>query len=143
MQKILFIATLLLIAWSNAIAQPQPRYIIRVVDARNFKEPTINLKNQDDAATFNADLARHKDREVNVYHYGAAPGMAYKVNYYQKENDAIVKHGFYAGTSENFDKAEYTWSKDTLVIHLFNANKADKTYRAYGWGSTNSLVIDK
>ena len=143
MQKILIIAALLLSAAGSAMAQSQPVYIIRVINARNFKEPSINWKNPDDVATYQADLARHKHHEVNVYHYSSGPYGSYKINYYQSENDTIKGHGFYASTNDNFDKAEYTWNNDTLNIHLFNADKADKTYKAFGWGGRSSLMVDK
>jgi hypothetical protein len=143
MQKILIIFALLLMAAGNAAAQSQPRNIIKVIDARNFKEPTINWKNPDDVATYKADLARHTHHEVNVYHYSSSQFGSYKVTYYQNENDSIKAHGFCPSTNEDFDQAEYTWNKDTLNIHLFSANKTDKTYKAFGWGSTSSLVLDK
>ena len=145
MQKILLNFAILLIAGSNAHAQPQPVDIIRIIDARNFKDPVINWKNKDDVATYYADLARHKHHEVNVYRapYPREDGSGYKVNYYQMENDSIKTHGFwFPEKGQIFDHAEYTWNKDTLNIRLFNDRTKSQTLKGFGWSGTSSIKTD-
>lgn len=139
MKKILTATLLLLSSVVLSNLHAQTKYDIRIVDARNFKEPAMDWKNENDVATHNADLSRHKHREVNVYNYGAY----YKVNYFQDENGTIMAHGFMISESgPRFDQAEYCWSSDTLCIHLFNGDTKSKIYKGYGKGSTNSMKID-
>ena len=140
MGNIRSIMTLLLLAFvlTNAAAQT---YQIRVVNARNFKAPARNWSNPDDVATYYVDLERHKHQEVTVYDYASY----YRISYYQKEDDSIRVHGFdidEPGT--RFDKALYTWNRDTLNLHLFNSttDAKTKTYKGFGRGRTSSLVTD-
>ena len=144
MQKIFMSFVILLIAADSTNAQSQPVNIIRIIEARNFKDPVINWKNNDDVATYYADLARHKHHEVNVYRIPyPTGGSGYKVNYYQVENDSIKNHGFeLAEKGQVYNKAEYTWNKDTLNIHLFNENAKSEMYKGYGWGRTSSIKTD-
>lgn len=59
------------------------------------------------------------------------------------ENDSIKPYGFWFPEKEQaYDHAEYTWTKDTLNIHLFNDNAKSKTYKGFGWGGTSSLKFD-
>ncbi len=138
MKKTHIIFTLLL-ALTFTGAQAQVNHI-RVVNARNFKEPPINWNNPDDVATHFVDLQRHKHQEVNVYRFNES----YRVSYFQQENDSIRVHGFGITEPGSFDRASYTWSKDTLVLHLFSSTSdaKTKTYKGFGHGSTSSLVTD-
>jgi len=70
-------------------------------------------------------------------------GSGYKVNYYQTENDSIKNHAFeVAEKGAVYNKAEYTWNKDTLNLRLFNENGKSEMYKGFGWGETSSLKTD-
>jgi hypothetical protein len=137
MKKTLFVLAALA-ATACAEAQTQPAYDIHVIDARHFSKPPRNWKNPEDVATFYVDIARHKPQEVTVFQY---PDY-YEVAYYQAENDSIKMHGFNIVDAGQFDKAQYTWNKDTLNLYLFNGTTKTKVYRGYGHGNTNSLKTE-
>lgn len=138
MKKTQFVLTVLFVL-AFAGAQAQVNHI-RVVNARNFKAPAIDWSSPDNVATYYADLARHKHQEVSVYRYD----MYYKVSYFQQEGDSIKVHGFNITEPGQYNKASYTWNRDTLELHLFSSTSDDKskTYKGFGRGNTNSLKVD-
>ena len=144
MQKTGLLLSFLVLVFIVALAQADNGREIRIIDATKFKDAATNWKSHDDVATYNEELSRHHHHEVAVYKMKFMGATGYKVSYYQQENDSMRNHAFEVAEGDDCDRASYTWSKDTLVIRLFNsATQKGKTYKGYGWGRTSGMVIDK
>ena len=70
---------------------------------------------------------------------------AYRIRYYQPENDTVKMHGAIYGSKANYTKAAYQWLDDTTVSIILideKLNKAD-TIKVFGNGGRNGMVGNK
>ena len=131
MQKTLIIITLLLTAF-GAKAQSEKGRGITIQDARKQKgQPQ-------------ADVAKHKYHDVEIYRILLGKEEGYKIIYYVTEYDLLKDYAFMVGDDEAaFDKATYSWSDDTVHVYFMNSKtKKEMTYGGYGHNGTSSLFFD-
>lgn len=115
-----------------AYGQSKKVTTIEVKDVRKTREPKH-------------DAGRHKHHDAEVFRAtGLGPADGYTLVYYQAEQGTMKYHKAMSVSNEDFDKADYSWNKDTISVRIYNniTNKEVK-FRAYGQGSGSSMMTDK
>ena len=90
------------------------------------------------------DVTTHKAFDIDVYSLPLMGMAAYKIVYYQTENDSVKSHaGIYGDTTTVYNKADYIWRNDTVSVRLYSdTTKKEVKLKLYGKGGSNAMMQD-
>ena len=125
---ILISSVFLLVACNNKVAE---------------HKGTLSIKDGSSVAGA-ADVAAHKAFDIDVYALPLMGMAAYKIVYYQTENDSVASHaGIYGDTTTVYNKADYIWRNDTVSVRLYSdTTKKEVKLKLYGKGGSNAMMQD-